>query len=642
MSNDRSFVETISNDVYYNLTLVISGIKLVLLSVFFRKSLKQLTTILLIFFIASCSTPTSVPTKKTTNKPVKTTTIEKEITAKQLIAQAKNSEFSDANSLLIKASKQYLQENNPAKALWLSAHLLTLTQDNNSQYQLNLTAAIASNALEETSLAEKYSNTCDEIVIENKLAHTLEYYQLQYALAQKNGQKVLSVAALLHIFSLNSQSTEDDAFIIWQAFSDLSQWQQTQLKKLKAPNLDGWLAITQVTNKFAGTSKFPNQVTIWQRNHPVHPANSVLPHLLASNNMQINEYKNIAVLLPLTGKQAAAGNSAQQGILAAYQNDESRKITFIDTNNLDFSTLAETLLLNEIDFIIGPLIKDNVIQFLAIEDILIPSLLLNVPDDIQLKDHQFALSMRPEDEAVQAATLLSQQNFKYPVVMSHQDNFSQRIANAFAKRWEKLTGELPVVVLFEQGQKMQQILKNTLAVDESETRIKALKYRIRETIKTEARNRRDIDMIYIVGNPMQTRLMKPYIDVNTSPFAQLIPVFASSRSHSNNIDKSTINDLRGLTFTQIPLLLSSEQQNKVLAQTSNQLWPKRSDSLLQIFAMGFDSYSISNMLTNMKSTPYIRHYGQTGTLKLGQDNILTRSLLWGTYQRKKVTEIAME
>ncbi|MGJ8691617.1 MAG: penicillin-binding protein activator [Thalassotalea sp.] len=612
------------------------------ISVFFRKNFQRLTTCLFILVVASCASPTPSSTKKASNQQNQTPQVEHKIAAEQLIAQAKKQPLAQSNVLLIKASKQYLAEERPAKALWLSAHLLTLEQTTQAQYQLNLIAATASQQLAENALALSYIENCQQLATKNAIKHSLDYYRLQHLLAEINEQLVIALNASLHIFQLSSESTTDDAETIWQSLSDFSQWQQTQLKQLNPPHVDGWLALAQTTNKYGGSNTFTSQIKVWQRKYPTHPANSVLANLLNSHNLQKDNYQKIAVILPLSGPQAIAGNSAQQGVLAAYQNDEAVSLLFIDSNDLDFLTLVETLQVNEIDFIIGPLIKDNVDKFLALKDILIPTLLLNVPEGISLQAHQFALSMRPEDEAVQAATLLSQRNFKHPVVMSHQDSFSQRIANAFAETWQKLTGEMPIVVFFEQGQKMQNILKNTLAIDESEARIKALKYRIRESIKVEPRNRRDIDMIYIVGNPRQTRLMKPYIDVNTSPFAKLIPVFASSRSHSVNIDQSTVNDLRGLTFTQIPLLLKSKQQNKALARTSEMLWPKRSDNLQRIFAMGFDSYAISNMLKSMKLTPYIRHYGQTGTLKLGKDNILTRSLLWGAYQRKKVTEIEME
>jgi outer membrane PBP1 activator LpoA protein len=189
---------------------------------------------------------------------------------------------------------------------------------------------------------------------------------------------------------------------------------------------------------------------------------------------------------------------------------------------------------------------------------------------------------------------------------------------------------------------MQDELKASLDVHLSQERINQLKVRMRQNIKTEARNRRDIDMIYLVGSPKDSRLLKPYIDVNISPFAELVPIFSSSRSHGANTNESDNRDLSGLVFTEIPWLLPSKQQNRSLVQTSKQLWPKRTESLEKIFAMGFDSYALASKLPAMKQLPYVRHYGQTGTLKLNDDNILTRSLLWGRYRKDRVQEIAFE
>ena len=135
--------------------------------------------------------------------------------------------------------------------------------------------------------------------------------------------------------------------------------------------------------------------------------------------------------------------------------------------------------------------------------------------------------------------------------------------------------------------------------------------------------------------------MKPYIEVNISPFAEVIPVFASSRSHSIHSDYSSNSDLRGLTFTEIPWLLTSEQ-NSELAALSQELWPKRNGGLSRLFAMGYDSYQLISKIPLMQQAPYLQHWGQTGTLKLNENSILTRSLLWGTYKKNKVVSIAME
>ena len=149
-------------------------------------------------------------------------------------------------------------------------------------------------------------------------------------------------------------------------------------------------------------------------------------------------------------------------------------------------------------------------------------------------------------------------------------------------------------------------------------------------------------MVYLVGKPIESRIAKPYIDVNIAPFADFIPVYASSRSHNGNTDKSELRDLSGLVFTEMPWLLPSKMQDKETADTAKQLWPSRSDSLSRIFAMGYDSYQLIFKLERMKQFPVLRHNGQTGIIMRQSNGLLTRSLLWGKYYTDRVENIEME
>ncbi len=129
--------------------------------------------------------------------------------------------------------------------------------------------------------------------------------------------------------------------------------------------------------------------------------------------------------------------------------------------------------------------------------------------------------MRPEDEAIQAAATLSQHNYQNPMVISHNDRVSKRIAIAFREQWQLSTNNTIDIVYFDQGKQMQANLKESLDVNTSQTRIKQLNARLKHNIESEPRNRRDIDMIYLVGSSAQTRLIKPYIDVNISLLLKL-------------------------------------------------------------------------------------------------------------------------
>lgn len=594
--------------------------------------------------LVSCSTTKS--TKVTESLPEKTTVVEKietTLTAKQLMTQALTQDSNTAVNSFIQASELYLLEAKPNKALWLANQTMALTQLPLKKYQLSVISAKSLLALEQVNKAYQSLESANTIITAANLNHGLAYYQTLAFVQTKRNLPIAALDAKLRAFAKNPQATSDEIDAIWQQLCQLSQWQHQQLIKMAPPKIKGWSRLLTFANKFGDDDdRFQRYLNQWQREYNTHPAQYIVTQLQLIEPALINENKNIAIIIPLSGKQERAGKVAQQGILAAYDTNSGAALHFIDSTTLDMSTLALKLADLNIDYVIGPLLKDNVKKYLSQEALTLPTLLLNIPATMALKSYQVALSMRPEDEAIQAATTLSRQHYKQPIILSHQDKASRRIAKTFSQQWQHITGQQPETVFFNNDEKMQSQLKASLGVDLSQQRTKELDRRIKYSIKSELRNRRDIDMIYIVGLPLETKLLKPYIDVNISPFADIIPVYASSRSHSAKSDRSDNRDLSGLTFTEMPWQLASKQQNAALVAEAKKLWPNRSDSLQTIFAMGFDSLSLVDKISSMKNKTYVRHYGQTGILQLGDDNILKRSLIWGKYSRNKVQEIAID
>lgn len=637
-------------------------------SYFFKaRHLKIICSSVLALLLLSCSSP---------NTPIKTPSAIDKTTQKDLNASAQQSaqskleqamalnarSFSNIknaqiNLLLVESSELFLQEKNYPKALWLANRASNLVDNPATIYRLLMVKAVSLHALNyieqahqqlqlAKALTEKVQTATEE---KTSVLLTFSYYQTLSAVLQAKSLPVDSATAQLFAFALNTQANAQDVWLLWQQLSALMPWQLAQIAKSNPPFYSGWQQLLSYAHKFAAKpSQFSRYLSLWKQTYPTHPAR-LIADALANAKLTFDHIENVAILLPLTGEQASAGLAAQQGILAAYNNESSITLHFIDTNQIDWSQLPTRFAELSIDHVIGPLLKKHVTTYLNLSMTNIalqqPSLLLNLPQQHSLTSYQWALSMRPEDEAQQAAAVLSKQNYHAPIILSHQDKASKRIALAFQQTWQTATGKLIDIIYFEQGKQMQANLKESLDVNASQTRINQLSNQLKQTIKAEARNRRDIDMIYLVGSAAQTRLIKPYIDVNISPFADIIPVYASSRSHSYFTDinnENSKNDLQHLTFTQMPWLLNAKQRNQQLAQLSQQLWPKRTDSLSRIFAMGFDSYNLLGKTSLMQQAPYILHFGQTGTLKLNEHNILIRSLVWGRYLDDKVQEIVMD
>ncbi|OKY27339.1 penicillin-binding protein activator [Thalassotalea sp. PP2-459] len=606
------------------------------------KRLRVIFSVITLLVLTSCATkPDKKPVKSSDNTQISSNEILTE-SAKDYLTLAKNSTGETATQYFLFAAQQFNNEKQHKKALWLAQQTQALTDNNRLKYQLELISAQSLVSLEAYDVALNHLNQAKKLRGEQQQPKA--FYQTLAIVQQQRQLPLASVDARLRALALSSEMEyQQQANDVWLSLNKLSQWEIQQLSTLAPPYFAGWQQLLNFAHRFGYQSDtFNRYLTQWQRNFRDHPAQILVEKLSATTVQSTDKEHNIAVLLPLSGKQKKAGEVAQQGILAAYQNNSDTTLHFIDSVATDYSTLADYLTSLEVDHVIGPLLKSNVDAYINQSQLNLPTLLLNLPQTHSLKETHIVLSMNPEDEAIQAATTLSRRQFTSPIVFAQQDSISQRIAKTFSEQWQRITGRTPEVIAFADASKVQEKLESTLELDLSKKRIADIDRRIRQQLKTQERNRLDIDMIYIVASPNETRLLKPYIDVNISPFARAIPVFASSRSHSHNSDKSDSRDLSGLSFTEMPWQLTSKQQNASLKQLSSRIWPDRSDSLERIFAMGYDSYSLIHKFSMFKQQPYIRHYGQTGVLKLNEQGILTRSLLWGSYQRDKVEEIVLE
>ncbi|TRX52757.1 penicillin-binding protein activator [Thalassomonas sp. M1454] len=652
-----------------------------------------------IFLLQSCGTPVSEKAPvATTNLEDTTQEIEviedSELTPEQMVEQAKQETTEQATILLLQAAALYLQEQKLEKSLYISHQLskLPLTRSQKNFNELNL-----AQGLYELGFADLAQTKLDMVKRE-----TPSQRQLRLA-AQINVQRGLLVEGIVSYLNYyQSYPTTDITEINYlnSIFARLKPYQLAHLNKRNAYDLDGWLALTNSVSTY-GTDEvaLAENFEQWSLKYPQHPANLLLEDYqdksLAANNQVI--INNVSVLIPLSGREAILGKTLQAGILAAYGNNQSQQITFIDTNSKPMVEIIAKLNLLQPDFVIGPLLKNHVDQYLTYtnstkDEILStqsevaqastievnelnleqlnlqqsssladidnenlhsdldavesnydwPTLLLNLPENGLLAEQHYAFSMLPEAEATQAAFSLSKKGFKQGLVLSQNSAIGKRMANSFAQQWRLQTGFEPTIVYYPNGKKMQSAVKGGLDVNLSDERIRSLRNMLQENVKAESRNRRDIDFIYLFGTPDQAKLLKPYIDVNTSPFAQSIPIYASSRSNSDATDRNSRRDLTGLTFTEIPWLLTGKENSPELSSEAKQIWPTRSSALERIYAMGIDSWNLTSKAKKMQLLPLLKHQGETGILQINESRVISRSFYWGRYRSSRIQHVEMD
>ncbi len=125
----------------------------------------------------------------------------------------------------------------------------------------------------------------------------------------------------------------------------------------------------------------------WSARHPNHPGTSLLPRAapgtaasagLPAPALMPGQPPSVALLLPLSGRQQAAGTAVRDGFLAAYLDrpDAAPRVLVYDTAELGVGPAYERALADGAQFVIGPLTKDDVAT-LAAGQLAVPTLALN-------------------------------------------------------------------------------------------------------------------------------------------------------------------------------------------------------------------------------------------------------------------------
>lgn len=400
----------------------------------------------------------------------------------------------------------------------------------------------------------------------------------------------------------------------------------------------------------------------WRFRFANHPLNQNFPaeiQLAASSSLLSAD--RIAVLLPLTGRLASQGLAIKQGVLAAYfdalknlQQDveESPQIQFIDSALHPAEILVE--MAKDYDFVIGPLLKDTLSELLVLLPADKPLLALNRqdsknPSDIipasDMPQNRFYFALAPEDEAIQLARKVHGQGLENLVLVADDSNATRRMAEAFTREWRNIAGEKsnpPTLAVFSDSKTLTSSVTEALDVAQSKSRIKQIENLVTQELHALPRNRRDVDALVIFASAGQTELINPLIEASLSPFGgKSVPVFASSRSYSQNLSNNSLRDLRNLTFTDMPWMLPQSPWTDLSEQTKR-LWPQQNDQLRRLFALGYDSYSIAPWLRQLHSLPALSKSGLTGRLSVLEDGTVLRNLPYGHITNDKVTVIAMD
>lgn len=467
-------------------------------------------------------------------------------------------------------------------------------------------------------------------------------------LSDGNYYEAAKIRVELEDLLLTEEQIEENHEFIWQALNQINpEFLKLYQTDFSNPIVNGWLELAFITHKH---EEQPNQLltalNLWKQRFPLHPASSKMPSQLQQvANATVYRPKQIALLLPLSGRLAAGGRMIRDGILAAHYSNKSMAddtiIKVYDTaQSLSPLTPYQQAVEDGADFIIGPLTKEAVEAIANQEQLSVPQLSLNRLDAMPVNHpelYQFGLPI--EDEARQIAKLAIEKQHQTAIVLVPSNEQGDRIIQAFSNVFEGLEGSIAEVQRYDDPREIKNIVQRLLNIDLSENRNRRLEQIIGTPLEFVQRRRQDADMVFIAASPTDARRIKPFLNFY---FAQDLPVYAISRINPGSENPQLNSDLNGITFTDSPILISDDPAIQQLRNDLSQAVPSITSSFGRLFALGYDAYRLLPDLNILRAFQQYQQRGLSGLLSVNENGEIERTLSIAHFSKGIAREVVTE
>ena len=363
----------------------------------------------------------------------------------------------------------------------------------------------------------------------------------------------------------------------------------------------GWIELAQL---FAGQSTPSPQLNAnlrqWRQQHRGHPALTGLDAAyFATLAGGYAAGTDAWVLLPTRGQFGGAGNILKDGIMAAYDADDSG-----NRPNLRFgadSAYSEAMAAGA-DLVIGPLQKSSVAALATQGALQVPTLALNRTGGSST-ENLFQFSLAPEDEAVNAANYASAAGLDRAALIYPRSAWGTRMAQAFRNQWRALGGSL--VAQPSYGSPSAAALEVASA---------------------------DAEVVFLVATSRDVaKLWSALRDAGNQA-----PVVATSHVFDGHLDPARDQRLNGLYFVDIPWLLDQQRSDRLSRQALRDALPNISGPLARLYAMGIDAYRLAPRIAEMGRQPGTFFPGETGGLSVDSRGEVRRQLVLAQFTDRGV------
>lgn len=549
--------------------------------------------------------------------------------------QASGAAGAEQTLLLLRAVIAYVKAEQLTQAVQL---LNSIKINENNLKQRNLARLTRAHlALAERNAKEVLAQLNQPLTLDSPAIFLAEFHELRASAFSMQGDRIATTEEYIKQgkYLSRDESILQSQQLIWQSLAMLSERSLQQMQPAKAPDiLSGWMELVRLSKKYQlNPILLRASIDNWQRsyfNHPVHL--SLIEGLRNRKQEDVTLPENIALLLPLSGRFADAAEAIRDGLLASYyakKDKEQIMIRVYDTegNPEKIEEVYQQAVSNGAQFVIGPLDKASIDKLVEQSELSVPTLALNYIDSensVPRGLYQFGLS--PEEEALQVAERTWLDGHVNAAVLTPEGPWGDRVYQAFRNRWEQLGGRVVEQQNYNSSNNDFSLpIRKLLNIDDSQTRYRKVSGLLRTKLKYSTYRRQDIDFIFIAGYPRQARQIRPQLKFF---HASDVPVYATSHIFTGNLNPERDRDMDGIRFGDMPWVLSETTSHHGLRNEMEQLISKAGNKHQRLYAMGVDAFNIIAALNTLKTYPYERFQGETGSLSLDEKQRVKRQLSW--------------
>lgn len=385
-----------------------------------------------------------------------------------------------------------------------------------------------------------------------------------------------------------------------------------------------WWSLAEAARKGSGNDAAAS-LARWLETYPQHPARDrafILQRAALSDATLIQP----ALLIPLSGPLARAGEAVTRGVAAAFYANRNgpNDLSMIDSRRYQSIESAYAVARERnADAVIGPLGKLQVAQLLNSGIVELPLLTLNRPDTVvSAAPGSLQLSLAPEDEAQLVARRAFADGGRQALLIRPEGEWGERMETALLETWRGVGGQLRAKAVYGRPSTHSAALQSALNLDASTRRAAELRRLFDEPLESSGQRRRDVDVIFLlVRDADEARSLKPLINYH---YAGGLPVYALSTADDGSAAAAN-RDLDGIRLPVMPWRLGDAPPG-IASEGSR-------EAFVSLHAMGADAWNLVQRSQRLASGAGLRHKGYTATFNVAPDGALLRDLPMAEFNR---------